>query len=61
MTVAQFEPFVNSGAFARDAIAGREPGDGGPRMCPDDWSHQLRRPSWPVTGVSWYEAAAFAA
>lgn len=66
VTVAQFEPFVNSGAYARDAIparahAGRGPGNGGPRTCPDDWSRQLRRPSWPVTGVSWYEAAAFAA
>ncbi|MFI8423791.1 formylglycine-generating enzyme family protein [Streptomyces sp. NPDC085479] len=66
VTVSQFEPFVSSGAYARDAIAvrrhtGRGPGDDGARTCPNDWSRQLRRPSWPVTGVSWYEAAAFAA
>ncbi|MCK6529909.1 formylglycine-generating enzyme family protein [Myxococcota bacterium] len=65
VTVADFGPFVSTGAYAEgDAPWWR---DGAGRVArgeldgrePVGWADQLFHPNRPVTGVSWYAARAF--
>jgi formylglycine-generating enzyme required for sulfatase activity len=59
VTVTEFRAFVDAGGYRQQEFW-RE---GGWRKTtePAQWDRQLEHPNSPVTGVSWYEAAAYAA
>jgi hypothetical protein len=59
VTVAEYERFMANNGYAEERWwkAGGYKGANEP----EDWETQKNHPNWPVTGVSWYEAAAYAA
>ena len=59
VTVGQYQQFVEQEGYA-DKRWWTEGGFGQVSK-PDDWEQQLQFPSRPVTGVNWFEAAAFCA
>jgi gamma-glutamyl hercynylcysteine S-oxide synthase len=59
VTVAEYERFVTSGGYQKGALWSA--GGFGQFTEPAKWADQLRYPNRPVTGVSWYEAAAYCA
>jgi hypothetical protein len=56
VTVAEYQRFVEDGGYAEE----RWWKAGGANE-PRDWGEQTQHLNWPLTGVSWYEAAAYAA
>ena len=60
VTVAEYRGFVESRGY--DEKTHWKEGGGWKQFDqPGNWSEQLKHPNRPVTGVSWYEAMAFAA
>ncbi|MDA1051675.1 MAG: SUMF1/EgtB/PvdO family nonheme iron enzyme [Planctomycetota bacterium] len=59
VTVAQYEQFLASDGYADERFW--RAGGFGEFTKPDDWDEQQPYGNRPVTGVSWYEAAAFCA
>jgi len=60
VTVEQFARFVEDGGYG-DKAHWRAGGFEHDRDAPMDWDEQLAYPTRPVVGVSWFEAAAYAA
>jgi formylglycine-generating enzyme required for sulfatase activity len=59
VTVAEFVRFIEAEGYEN---RGFWPEEGfGKWQMPDGWEDQLEHPTRPVTGASWYEAAAYAA
>ncbi len=59
VTVQEYREFIVDGGYARAEWWDAE-GFGKPQM-PDQWEEQTINPNRPVVGVSWFEAAAYAA
>jgi len=59
VTVAEYARFVEDGGYANEQHW--QAGGFGERQEPDEWAEQLAHPNRPVTGVNWFEAAAYAA
>ena len=59
VTVEEFARFVDGGGY--DDRRWWTAGEFGSWTKPDGWDEQKRHPSRPVVGVSWFEAAAYAA
>ena len=58
-TVSDYRAFVDAGGYTRQELWS---GGGFARWSrPQGWEEQLEHPDRPVTGVSWFEATAFAA
>ncbi|MCX5645979.1 MAG: SUMF1/EgtB/PvdO family nonheme iron enzyme [Phycisphaerae bacterium] len=59
VTVAEFLRFIEAGGYEEERLWDTE--GFGKWPAPDGWEEQLEHPTRPVVGVSWYEAAAYAA
>ena len=59
VTVDEYKVFVESGGYSDERW--RNAGWFGEEKALRDWERQLEHPNWPVTGVTWYEAAAYCA
>ncbi|MGC4048412.1 MAG: SUMF1/EgtB/PvdO family nonheme iron enzyme [Paludibaculum sp.] len=59
VTVGQYDRFVQDNGYARKAFW--ESGGYGRFHTPSHWDQQLKQVNAPVTGVSWFEAAAYCA
>jgi len=59
VTVAEYLRFVEAEGYDDERFWSKEAFRKWP--APDEWEEQLEHPTRPVTGVSWYEAAAYAA
>ena len=59
VTVQEYARFMEAGGY-RDKQWWNA-GGFGKESQPRDWDSQKEHPNWPVTGVSWYEASAYAA
>jgi formylglycine-generating enzyme required for sulfatase activity len=58
VTVGEYQRFVEHDGYRQEEYW--KAGGFGDFTAPGDWEEQRRFPSRPVTGVSWYEAAAYA-
>ena len=59
VTVGEFLRFVEAGGYENQDFWGE--GGFGKWSVPGEWENQLEHPTRPVVGVSWHEAAAYAA
>jgi hypothetical protein len=59
VTVAEYKVFVENDGYQSERWW--KAGGFGTETAPRDWEEQRPHPNWPVTGVSWYEAAAYSA
>lgn len=59
VTVSEYKHFVDAGGYKKEEHWNA--GGFGRWERPDEWDEQTAHANRPVTGVSWYEAAAFAA
>jgi formylglycine-generating enzyme required for sulfatase activity len=59
VTVAEYAEFVQANGYRKKAPW--KAGGYGEVSEPRDWTAQLRHPTWPITGVGWYEAKAYCA
>jgi hypothetical protein len=59
VTVEEYRVFVESDGYANEAWWGQ--GGFGKFTEPGGWEEQKQHPTWPVTDVNWYEAAAYCA
>jgi formylglycine-generating enzyme required for sulfatase activity len=59
VTVQEFAEFVAAGGYGEESYWAA--GGFGKFTQPDEWDPQQQRPSRPVVGVSWFEAAAYCA
>jgi formylglycine-generating enzyme required for sulfatase activity len=58
VTVGEYRRFVEDDGYGQEGHWAE--GEFGRWQEPRDWEEQVGHPTWPVTGVSWYEAAAYA-
>jgi formylglycine-generating enzyme required for sulfatase activity len=59
VTVGEYRRFIDNGGYKKEKYW--DAGGFGKYTEPGDWSEQQDFPTRPVTGVSWYEAMAYAA
>ena len=59
VTAMEYQRFVEVGGYENNAFWGQ--GGFDRWQMPEDWEGQVEHPNRPVVGVSWYEAAAYAA
>lgn len=60
VTVGEFARFIEDGGYEDERWWAEFPHAHGPWKEPHDWKKQVGSPTHPVTGVSWYEATAYA-